>query len=97
MAAVLLSSLSSFVIFIGYFSKITNTNPHLLLYLGTLFYFAGMPTGKLLGRFLKYHKSMILATLIVLIVISATVISMPYVNNFAVLMAFRFIQGQAMF
>ncbi len=97
MAAVLLSSLSSFVIFIGYFSKITNTNPHLLLYLGTLFYFAGMPTGKLLGRFLKYHKSMILATLIVLIVISATVISMPYVNNFAMLMAFRFVQGQAMF
>ncbi len=95
MAAVLLSSLSSFVIFIDYFSKITNTNPNLLLYLGTLLYFAGMPTGKLIARVLKYHKNMTLATLIVLAVISATVISMPYVNNFVLLLAFRFIQGEA--
>ncbi len=95
MAAVLLSSLSSFVIFIGYFSKITNTNTSLLLYLGTLLYFAGMPTGKLIARILKYHKNITLATFIVLTVISTTVISMPYVNNFVLLMAFRFIQGEA--
>ncbi len=95
MAAVLLSSLSSFVIFIGYFSKITNTNPNLLLYLGTLLYFAGMPAGKLIARVLKYHKNMTLATFIVLTIISATVIFMPYVNNFALLLAFRFIQGGA--
>ncbi|MEM4058069.1 MAG: MFS transporter [Thermoplasmata archaeon] len=95
MSAVLLSSLSSFVIFIGYFSKLTNTNTSLLFYLGTLLYFAGMPAGKLIGRILKYHKNTILATFIVVTVISATVVFMPYVNNFALLLAFRFIQGGA--
>jgi hypothetical protein len=95
MSAVLLSSLSSFVIFIGYFSKATNTNPSILFYLGTLLYFAGMPAGKFIGRVLKYHKNTVLATFIVVTIISATVIFMPYVNNFPLLLLFRFIQGGA--
>ncbi|MEM1614319.1 MAG: hypothetical protein QXP25_05395, partial [Thermoplasmatales archaeon] len=74
MSAMLLSSLSSFVIFIGYFSKLTNTNQDLLFYLGTLLYFAGMPAGKLIGRILKYHKNTIFSTFMVVTVISVTII-----------------------
>ncbi|MEM0127362.1 MAG: MFS transporter [Thermoproteota archaeon] len=97
MSAMLLSSLSSFVIFIGYFSKLTNTNQDLLFYLGTLLYFAGMPAGKLIGRILKYHKNTIFSTFMVVTVISVTIIFMPYVRNFALLLTFRFIQGSATF
>lgn len=94
-AAMLLSSLSSFVIFIDFFSKSTHTNPNLLFYLGTLIYFTGMPAGKLIGRILRYHKNTVLATFLVVTIISLTVVFMPYVNIFPLLMLFRFIQGGA--
>ena len=86
-AMVLLSSLSSFMMFIPYFSHRLNTNPDEIIYFGTLFYFAGMPLGKVLGRFLKFHRNAVYSTL--------GIIFMPYINSISELILFRILQGMA--
>jgi len=95
LAAILLSSLSSFVIFLPYFSRITDTNSDELFYLGTLVYFIGMPAGKILGRFFRYHRNITLTTTIVIIIVSVSIVLMPFVTSMPIILLLRFVQGSA--
>jgi len=95
LAAILLSSLSSFVIFLPYFSSLTHTNSDEVFYLGTLIYFIGMPVGKILGRIFSYHRNVRLTTTIVIVTVAVSVIVMSFVTIFPVLLLMRFIQGSA--
>ncbi len=94
-AMVLLSSLSSFMMFIPFFSRVLKLNSNEIIYLGTIFYFSGMPLGKILGRFLKFHKNTTYSTFGIIFLISLTLYLMPYINSIYELIAFRLIQGMA--
>ncbi len=60
-----------------------------------MLYFVGMPAGKMLGRVFSYHKNVGLTTTIVILIVAASVIIMPFVTSFPVLLLLRFIQGSA--
>lgn len=94
-ATVLLSSLSSFMMFIPYFSSRMNVSPDTIIYFGTLFYFAGMPFGKILGRFFKFHKNTVFSTFSIILLISFTLFLMPFIGSLVLLIFFRFLQGMA--
>jgi len=95
LAAVLLTSLSSFVLFIPYFTKALGIPSNELLYYGTLLFFGGMPFGKLIGRAFKLYRHTVAFTLTCVTIISVTIFMMPFVSSIAVLLLFRFIQGSA--
>ncbi|MDG7035603.1 MAG: hypothetical protein JRM78_05220, partial [Nitrososphaerota archaeon] len=95
LAAVLLTSLSSFVLFIPYYAHALATPPSELLYYGTLLFFSGMPFGKLIGRALRLYRHTVAFTLACVIIISATIFLMPFAGSLAILLLFRFIQGSS--
>lgn len=95
LAAVLLTSLSSFVLFIPYYAHALGTPPSELLYYGTLLFFSGMPFGKLVGRALRLYRHTVAFTLAGIIIISTTIFLMPFAGSLAILLLFRFIQGSS--
>jgi len=92
-AAIMTTSLSTFVLFAGYFSLRLNVNIQSLILWGNVIYFAGMPLGKIIGRFIKFYKNLPTALLGITVLISLTIALMPFVNSFVELMIFRFLQG----
>ncbi|MGC8572879.1 MAG: MFS transporter [Caldisphaera sp.] len=92
-AAIMTTSLSTFVLFVGYFSLKLNVSVQSLILWGNIIYFVGMPIGKIIGRYLKFYRNLSTALLGITILISLTIALMPFVKNFVELMIFRFLQG----
>ncbi|MDP7976072.1 MAG: MFS transporter [TACK group archaeon] len=95
-AAVLLTSLSSFMLFTGFFAKTTGVGRDEITYLGTLAFFSGMPFAKVMGRLLKFYKNSVIGTALVISLVTTTIFLMPYTNSLLVLLLFRFVQGSSM-
>jgi len=95
-AAVLLTSLSSFILFAGFFARATGVGRDEVTYLGTLAFFSGMPFAKILGRLLKFYKNSVVSTALVVSLVTATIFLMPYTRSLLVLLLFRFVQGSSM-
>ncbi|MDP8002786.1 MAG: hypothetical protein RAK17_01140 [Caldisphaera sp.] len=96
-AAITTTALSIYVLYVGYFSKITNTQIPILILWGNLAYFFGMPLGKIVGRFLKFYKNLSFAIVGISILISLSLFLMPFVRYFYELLILRIIQGTVTF
>ena len=96
-AALLTSSLSTYVLYLGYFhARIGASIPWLALW-GNVIYFAGMPLGKVVGRALKFYRHLPSAVVGMSALIAASLVLMPYVTSSAELLSLRLIQGMVTF
>ncbi|BBE42025.1 hypothetical protein [Conexivisphaera calida] len=96
-AALLTSSLSTYILYLGYFhARIGASIPWLALW-GSVFYFAGMPLGKVVGRALKFYRHLPSAVVGMSALIAASLVLMPYVSSSPELLSLRLIQGMVTF
>ncbi len=95
--AITTTGLSIYVLYIGYFSKLTRIGIPTLLLWGNLAYFIGMPIGKILGRWLKFYKHLSIAIIGLSFIISLSMILMPFSKSFDELLLLRIIQGTVTF
>ncbi len=96
-SAILTSALSTYVLYLGYFHVRTGMSVPSLALWGSVFYFAGMPIGKVIGRALRFYRHLPVAVMGMSALIAVTLILMPYVVLPAELMVLRFLQGTVTF
>lgn len=97
MGLVLFSALSSFNLLFPYLSKELSVGSRELFYLGNLFYFSGMPLGKVMGRIFKFSKRSSLSSTLMISLIAMTLVLTPFVRSFPIFIGFRLLQGTSTF
>ncbi|MGC9116326.1 MAG: hypothetical protein ACP5ID_01720 [Conexivisphaera sp.] len=96
-SAIMTSALSTYVLYLGYFHAVTGVPIPSLALWGSLFYFAGMPVGKIIGRTLRFYRCLPAAVIGMSVLIASTLVAMPYARSLQELLALRFFQGTVTF
>ena len=96
-SALLTSSLSTYVLYLGYFHARMGVPISWLALWGNVLYFAGMPLGKVIGRALRFYRHLPSAVVGMSALIAASLALMPFAASPLELLSLRLIQGTVTF